>query len=173
MPELYLDCDGVLADFNRKFREITGQEPHIYETEHGAKQFWRVIRKHENFYGTLELMEDAMELWEAVKHLNPTILTGIPLGDWAVPQKQGWKTLKFGDNVKMITCLAREKNKYCTKGAILVDDTLKYRHLWEAAGGIFIHHVSAKQSIAELKEIGIGIDELHQHGLGERKGLIV
>ena len=33
-------------------------------------------------------------------------------------------------------------------GDILIDDWPKYKHLWEEAGGIFILHTSAAQSIA-------------------------
>lgn len=40
-------------------------------------------------------------------------------------------------------------------GDVLVDDNLKYRELWETAGGVFIHHTSAEQTIAELVQIGM------------------
>jgi hypothetical protein len=33
---------------------------------------------------------------------------------------------------------------------VLVDDTLKHRHLWEEAGGVFIHHVSVEETLKEL-----------------------
>jgi hypothetical protein len=50
----------------------------------------------------------------------------------------------------IITCLAVDKRDHCREGDVLVDDTLKHRHRWEEAGGIFIHHRSADQSLREL-----------------------
>ncbi len=41
---------------------------------------------------------------------------------------------------------------------VLVDDREKTRAPWEEAGGIFIHHRSAAESIEELKELGILLD---------------
>jgi hypothetical protein len=37
---------------------------------------------------------------------------------------------------------------------VLVDDRDQHRRLWEQAGGLFIHHKSAKDSIAALKAAG-------------------
>jgi hypothetical protein len=52
---------------------------------------------------------------------------------------------------KMITCASRDKSRHMKPGDVLVDDYLKYRHLWEAAGGVFIHHTSAKASLEALR----------------------
>ena len=38
---------------------------------------------------------------------------------------------------------------------ILVDDTLKHRHLWEEFGGIFLHHTAAANTLAELTALGL------------------
>jgi hypothetical protein len=46
--------------------------------------------------------------------------------------------------------LAVDKRKHAQEGDVLVDDTLKHSHLWEEAGGIFIHHKNARESLAEL-----------------------
>jgi hypothetical protein len=35
---------------------------------------------------------------------------------------------------------------------VLVDDTLKHRQLWEEAGGVFIHHKNARESLSELAQ---------------------
>ncbi len=51
--------------------------------------------------------------------------------------------------------MARDKRLHMTTGDILVDDTLKHRHLWEDAGGIFIHHTSAAETLAELTTLGL------------------
>lgn len=154
-PQLFLDCDGVLADFDGAFLKLSNGIPcREYEDTHGTRKFWSLIYKHGSFFRDLDFMEDAVELLDAVAHLNPIILTGTPYGDWAPTQKQEWKDEKIGSHVKMITCLSREKCLHCKPGDILVDDMLKYKHLWEEAGGIFIHHTSTKNTLAELERLG-------------------
>lgn len=154
MPQLFLDCDGVLADFDTYAEQIFGLPPRKAEEKHGAKRFWADLRSHEGFYSKLPLMSDAMELFESVKHLNPIILTGLPLGDWAEPQKREWGAKHF-PRTKMICCLSKDKRNHMQPGDVLVDDFLKYKHLWEEAGGIFVHHTSASSSIAKLQELGV------------------
>jgi hypothetical protein len=43
------------------------------------------------------------------------------------------------------------------RGDVLVDDYLRYRDLWEKAGGIFVHHVSAAESIRQLAALGLHV----------------
>lgn len=146
---VYLDCDGVLADFDQGFINLTGMKPSIYEDTYGTKRFWQAIRNSTNFFGTLPLMPQAQELYNAVAHERPIILTGCPFGNWAEHQKFKWRDKHF-NGVPMVTCLSRNKKDYCQPGDILVDDTIKYRHLWEQAGGIFIQYINAEQAIEEL-----------------------
>jgi hypothetical protein len=153
-PQLFLDCDGVLADFDTAAEQVFGMPSRQAEQKLGAKQFWRKLRNHDDFYGSLPLLRDARKLFDAVKHLNPIILTGCPLGGWAEGQKHRWATTHF-PGTRMITCMAREKRMHMKPGDVLVDDFLKFKDIWEEAGGIFIHHTSADRSIAELHRIGL------------------
>lgn len=152
MNQLFLDCDGVLADFDRGVRELLGLPPRDFGKRHGLGEFWRRLARAPDFYARLPLMPDACELFDAVRHLDPVILTGLPRGNWAAPQKVRWAAEHF-PGVRIITCMAVDKRRHAQAGDVLVDDTLKHRHLWEEAGGIFIHHQSAAQSIAELKRL--------------------
>ena len=49
--------------------------------------------------------------------------------------------------------MAREKHLHMDKGDVLVDDRENHRKLWEDAGGIFVHHKSASDSLRQLAEI--------------------
>ena len=148
-PHLFLDCDGVLADFDAGAGEILGMHPRAYQARHGAGQFWAQLAKHPDFFGSLPLMPRAMELFAAVRHLHPVILTGLPRGNWAAAQKVQWAARHF-PGTKIITTLAADKRDHCKHGDVLVDDTLKYQHLWEGAGGIFIHYRDVPQALEEL-----------------------
>jgi hypothetical protein len=152
MPKLFLDCDGVLADFDAGAKALLGMMPRAFEAKRGKGEFWKRLARADNFYGSLPLMADARELFDAVRHLQPTVLTGLPLGKWAAPQKLEWVEAHF-PGTPVITCMARDKVKYMTSGDVLVDDQERHRHLWDDAGGVFIHHRSAKQSLAELKAV--------------------
>ena len=151
-PRLFLDADGVLADFDEGARRLLGMSPKAFEARHGRREFWRRIAKTQDFYGTLPKMKDADLLFEAVKHLKPTILTGLPLGNWAAPQKVRWAADHF-PGVPIITCMARDKHKHMHPGDVLVDDRENHRGAYEAHGVVFIHHKSAEDSLRQLSEI--------------------
>lgn len=159
--QLYLDCDGVLADFERGATELLGMPSRAYEKRHGIGGFWREIARNPDFYGTLPLMPDAMELFDAVRHLMPVILTGLPRGNWAAPQKIKWAADHF-PGTQILAVMAVDKRNHAQEGDILVDDQLKHAHLWEAAGGIFVHHEDAATTIAKLD--GLIPDLMHPGG---------
>ena len=147
--QLYLDCDGVLADFDKGATAILGLPPRSYEKRHGLGRFWQQLAAAPDFYFGLPLMPDAKELFEAVRHLDPIILTGLPRGNWAADQKVRWAA-KYFPGTKIITTLARDKRDHAKEGDVLVDDQETHRHLWEEAGGIFVHHRNAKATLAAL-----------------------
>jgi hypothetical protein len=146
---LYLDCDGVLADFDSGATAILGLPPRAYEAKHGLGRFWQKLASAPDFYFGLPLMPDAVELFEAVKHLHPTILTGLPRGNWAADQKVRWAA-KYFPGTKIITTMARDKRDHAKEGDVLVDDQKRHAHLWEEVGGVFVHHKSARQTLKEL-----------------------
>ena len=148
---LFLDLDGVLADFDRGVLDLLGMSADAYEAKHSKKDFWFRIRRAEDFYATLPEMPDARALFDAVKHLDPVILTGLPIGNWAAPQKERWVAEHF-PGTPIITTMARDKHKHMDEGDVLVDDRLNHRATYEEAGMVFVHHTSAKASVAALRE---------------------
>jgi hypothetical protein len=149
---LFLDCDGVLADFDRAATDLLGMPPDRFQKRFGNREFWKRIQRAPDFYGTLPQMPDAQLLFDAVKHLKPTILTGLPLGNWAAPQKVRWAAEHF-PGVPIITCMARDKHRHMHDGDVLVDDRETHRAAYEQAGMIFVHHTSAADSIEQLTGI--------------------
>ncbi len=151
-PRLFLDADGVLADFDEGARRLFGMGPAEFETKYGKSEFWRRIARAKNFYGTLPEMPDARLLFDGVKHLKPTILTGLPIGKWAAPQKIEWATAHF-PGVPIITCMARDKHKHMKPGDVLVDDSETHRAAFEQAGVVFIRHENAADGLRQLAKI--------------------
>src|SRR3982751_5919991 len=151
-PRLFLDADGVLADFDRGACELLGMKPKAFIDRHGRGAFWKKLATAPDFYGSLPEMPDARLLFDGVKHLDPTILTGLPLGNWAAPQKIEWAAAHF-PGVPIITCMARDKHKHMRSGDVLVDDRENHRAAYEAAGVVFVHHRSAAESLSQLAKI--------------------
>jgi len=147
---LYLDCDGVLADFDKGAAAVLGMHPKAYEKRRGARSFWARLASAPDFYFSLPLLPDAMRLYEAVRHLDPVILTGMPRGGWAADQKVRWAAKHF-PGVRIITTMARDKRNHAKEGDVLVDDQERHRALWEEAGGVFIHHKNVDSTLAALR----------------------
>lgn len=149
MPRVFLDCDGVLADFDRAATALLGMRPRDYQRRFGPAKFWGRIGAAPDFYGALPLMPDARPLFEAVAHLRPTILTGVPRGGWAEAQKERWAAKHF-PGTPIITGFARDKRDHGRPGDVLVDDTPTHALLWEGMGGVFVHHRDAATTLTEL-----------------------
>jgi 5'(3')-deoxyribonucleotidase len=167
-PRLFLDCDGVLADFDRSARELLGMSPKQFIARHGRGTFWKRLAGARNFYGSLPEMPDARLLFDAVKHLEPTILTGLPLGKWAAPQKMEWAAEHF-PGVPIITCMAADKHKHMHPGDVLVDDREKHREAYEAAGVVFVHHRNAEDSLRQLAKLFPSVRAPESAGLAVRR----
>ena len=153
---LFLDLDGVLADFDAGVMAVTGNRP----SDLGDRRMWPILAKTPGFYEHLPWMADGKDLWEFSRTHRPVIVTGIPLGRWAEPQKRAWCARELGPDVPVVCCLSREKGRHAAEFLepgevmVLVDDRLKVQVAWEDAGGKFLLHTSAAGSIAALKELG-------------------
>ena len=153
---LFIDLDGVLCDFDGAVRAVFGRNP----DELDPRDMWRRLARTPGFYENLEWLPDGRELWNHVAGYSPTILTGLPRGSWAEPQKRAWCRRELGANVPVITCMSREKTEKARQATpeaaamVLVDDRISVGERWEAAGNLFIHHRSARESIAALSALG-------------------
>ncbi len=154
---LFIDLDGVLVDFDRGVLETTGK----YPREQSPGRMWSILARTDDFYNILEWTDDGHSLWDYVQSFSPRILTGLPRGKWAEPQKRSWCSRELGPDVPVTTCMSREKavqGRNLTPDGytpLLVDDRLSLKEAWEEMGGIFIHHTSAENSIQMLRNVGL------------------
>ncbi|MBN2718570.1 MAG: hypothetical protein JXX14_22185 [Deltaproteobacteria bacterium] len=152
---LFLDLDGVLVNFEAGVKKLFGKPP---EALH-PRQMWPGLAKAPDFYNTLDWMPDGRALWAFCRPHYPIILTGLPIGKWAEPQKRTWCQRELGEDVEVIACMSRHKPSKAiardpARIPVLVDDREKIKAPFEEAGGIFIHHRSTEKSILELKQLG-------------------
>ena len=174
LPLLFLDLDGVIVDFDAGVI-AAGIEPAPFNAPGRSRgAMWKALARVPAFFSRLPWMAGGAELWRLAEPHAPTIVTGLPLGEWAAPQKRVWCTRELGAHVRVITCMARQKAHFAGEvvagvpgshlgGAVLVDDNADARDPWEAAGGLFIHHTDIAKTLRELRTIGFGAT----HDLGE------
>ncbi|HML10846.1 MAG TPA: hypothetical protein VK432_08295 [Stellaceae bacterium] len=150
--QLFVDLDGVLADFNRHHRTVFGRVADIAADDVD----WDAVRAVSGFYRDIPPMSDMDLLWSRIERLRPIILTGVPRSvPDASEDKQAWVRNHLGNGVEVRCVKSREKCRHAAAGDILIDDWEKYRHLWLAAGGIWITHRSAAETIAAVDGLGL------------------
>ena len=162
---IYIDMDGVLADFERGVREMCGMEPPAQDRKHPELDdlMWEKIRDTERFYDRLELMPGAKEMFDTVYGAygdRCEILTGIPKAKRGIltagEDKISWMRRLLNKDVAVNICLRAEKILKCTgPETVLIDDLKKNIDEWREAGGTGILHVSAEQTLKELRELGL------------------
>lgn len=154
--QVYVDMDGVLADFDRHYETVFG----IRADKLADNVNWQDVRNAKGFYADIPPMADMRELWGFVERLTPRpiVLTGIPSSvEEAAENKRGWVKHHLGENVEVRCCRSSAKCQSAQSGDILIDDWDKYRHLWIAKGGRWITHTSAARTIDQLLEMGVGL----------------
>jgi hypothetical protein len=152
--KLFLDSDGVFADFDKHVIDLFGKTPH----ELGDAEMWRLANASEIFWDEMPLLPGAQELWAAFSPLKPTILTGCPRSDYdrAAASKRIWWKRHF-DHDDVITCLSRDKALHMqAQGDWLIDDMSKNTKRWEKAGGrAYRYDGNAHNCLAFFRRRGI------------------
>ena len=150
--QIFCDLDGVLVDFQKGVNDVFKGRSYF------KGNMWPALASTPGFYENLSWTKDGLILWEKIRELNPVILSGVPKGKWASPQKKNWVRSQLGVDVQVITCEPGDKCAYCPlcpPGSILIDNRQVLKDGWEAVGGIFILHRDAKSTIRELKRLGV------------------
>jgi hypothetical protein len=154
---LFCDLDGVLADFEQGVFELFKKQT----SEIPPPLLWSKINKSTTFFANLPWTKRGKELWEQIRDYDPIILTGVPPGNkTAAEQKRAWVQRELGTDVHIITCLSKEKPKYCLMNSILIDDLDKNENEWKVKGGKFLLYKEEK-----LEEI---IEQITQYMVRRR-----
>ena len=162
--EIYVDLDGVMVDFAKLGLKLASFLPDDDPANKKLRsKFWNCIGDHckdgNTFFESMEPMPDAFVLWEYVKPYDPTILsaTGTSLKNAAV-EKRNWVATHIDEPTASEAIFvenAKAKAAYAKPKAILIDDRIKAIEPFIEAGGIGILHISAEDTIRQLKELGL------------------
>lgn len=134
---VYLDMDGVVADFDGHFENLYGVTPQEYEDKYGQTEFWQRVYESPTFFrdmkpmlGWIQVVKKCKELGEKVIILSSPSRTNQPL---CMLHKRQWLDHWFGDSFPAI--FESKKEKYARPGVLLIDDTPKKVQRFADAGG--------------------------------------
>lgn len=132
---VFCDLDGVLADFEQGIVNKFNKHPE----QINSKVMWGGIQKTKTFFETLPWMPRGRDLWNRIQKYHPIILTGVPNNNSSIiAQKRKWCQRELGEDVDVITCMSKNKPKYCLPDAILIDDRMDNMRAWNEKSGKFI-----------------------------------
>jgi len=162
-PILYLDMDGVLADFYGPFNKMAGVSSWKDAPKSVTLDVLKKITKRDDFWINLAVLPDVPQLMSAIKTLfkgEYKLLSKAIVGDPnAVAQKKQWgqKNLKPTPNETIIMPATADKGRYARQEDgtpnILIDDFGVNITKWRNAGGIGIQHKTGDiaQTIQKLQ----------------------
>ena len=142
---VYLDLDGVMADFDQHFKDTFGVFPQALSD----KVLWQKIGSYDTFFFDLPLMPGAIELFEFLTDsFDVTILTACPKSNYykTALQKKAWVREHLCDKVAVLPVMGG-KNKALfmhEEGDLLIDDMEKNCAPWQDLGGKAIVHKDPK-----------------------------
>jgi hypothetical protein len=165
MPHLYLDMDGVQADFFgawakrhglNHYKEIAHPEDAINELAHsGPEEVYNFFRGLGPLNGGQEIIQ-----WLHKNKIPFTVLSAPLRGPYSknsIDAKRDWLD-KFNPGTSGNAIFTSAKYKYAKNGDdvnVLVDDFGKYLNAWSDAGGIAVKHEDSNtdHTISELEKI--------------------
>ena len=162
--KVYLDMDGVLADFDQRFRDLSGMEPRDFENKYGKKACWNLIDEENKikFWVGIPVMPGAADLVDAVKDYDYELLTSPSAKKQSYLGKILWVRNNTGNvfpsKPRINFKKAKEKHlvkPQLAKTDILIDDREDTIGRWNAAGGTGIVYKNIGQVLNDLKKLGL------------------
>jgi 5'(3')-deoxyribonucleotidase len=152
MPQIFIDMDGVVADFDRGVAQalnISSQElAQVKSLGRWDKTHWdRLVSEYPRLYRILPKMAKADKMIGLAMKFRDNLnwelrmLTAVPK-DNDVPDafrdKIGWMADHYPEIPVWFGPYSRDKSHHCRSGDILVDDRKDNCENWRSAGGLAI-----------------------------------
>lgn len=168
MPTLYLDMDGVLADFNGfAQQQLKADKQELAQAQQRGRwtaEDWQILSQIPNLYKKLPKTDIADQLVSTARQFRDqlawkiSILTAVPKNNdipEAFQDKFEWIQEYYPDLPIRFGPYSQDKQYHAKSGDILVDDRQDNCDQWMAAGGTAIKVDDAKRHLAlqELKYI--------------------
>lgn len=153
MRKLYLDLDGVMADFDAHFPALFG----VDHREMLDDDMWSTINTHPSYFADMPVCPGALEFFEEIRHLEPIILTACPKSNYAhvARQKRAWVRRHLSVDCIILPVMGG-KNKGLfmhAPGDVLIDDYERNCDAWRAEGGVAIMHRTFDGTRGQLRAV--------------------
>ena len=158
IKRIFVDMDGVLADFNTGVETLTGREFPNTDQGHNDYDERKEELTNKRLFRSLPPLPDMYDLIAYIRHtgLPWEILTaaGVVNRELVVWDKNEWIRQYVSPSV-VVTCTmtGSQKGMFALEGSVLIDDRKKNIEAWEDNGGIGILHTSAEDTINQLKKL--------------------
>ena len=173
-PVIFCDMDGVLVDFDKGYKELTGVTTQHADSQ-GKNEFWGLFRDslknkdipERSYWANLDWMSDGKQLWDYISPYNPYVLTA-PSVNFDIPFEERYKVennesmqgktewvQRLPNMRKIYFRSATRKADFAGPNKILIDDRKDTIDSWNANGGIGILHTSTANTIKQLQELGL------------------
>lgn len=137
---LYLDLDGVMADFDAHFPALFGVDHRDLLDD----AMWAQINGHPSYFRDMPMCPGALEFFHAILDFNPIILTACPKSNYAhvARQKRERVCANLSPDLTVLPVMGgRNKALFMHKrGDVLVDDYERNCAVWQEEGGVPILH---------------------------------
>ena len=160
-PTLYLDMDGVVADWETAIADILGYK--LIEGERWPDQDWRKIIQFQRVYRDIPLLPWALEFVDEAGKIARAanyavkFLTAVPRRNdfpYAFEDKVHWANNHFPTIPVWFGPYSQDKQKRAAPGQVLVDDRMTNINEWIAQNGIGIYfHRNPDAVLAILRNI--------------------
>ena len=150
---LYLDLDGVMADFDRHFPEVFGVDHRSLADD----ALWERINSQPSFFRDLPVCDGAIAFFDRVSYSKPIILTACPRTNYqhVARQKRAWVREHLSPHCTVLPVMGGSNKPLFMHepGDILIDDFERNIRAWEEEGGVGILHRNFEDTKAQLKAV--------------------
>lgn len=156
---IYLDLDGVFADYRGSFAKILGRDYH-----EDPEWAWSFLEQEQELYRKLSLLPGALDLLQSIGRAaaaageRMTFLTALPLRTGylatAAEDKVWWVRHVLLSDLPVI-CVAhwKEKKTYAGPSNVLIDDSARNIVEWQESGGVGILHTTPSLTMQRLDKV--------------------
>ena len=153
---IYLDMDGVIADFVKRYKELYHMEPREAEKNKKFDHYFNEFID-TNQFATLDLMPGAMDGITFLRKASvPTQILSSTANearyDAISKQKMIWLQTHGITFNPLFVPGKKHKWKHATPDSIIIDDTESVIDDWRKAGGIGILHKDWMTTLAILRQ---------------------
>jgi hypothetical protein len=155
VENIYLDMDGVIADFDKSYRSIFG----VNCRDDKKKKNWNTFVLNYRGFAYLEMMPDAQELLDFIFSTNKkiSILSCASILETyteVTSQKIEWlEKHNLGNLPRHFTFSKAGKSQFATPTSMLIDDSIECIEPFRNPYGIGILHINAANTINELRKL--------------------